>query len=413
MTARLDTAAIHAAEGPDPVTGAYSPNLVMTTNFACAWEELDFGAPTIGWDAPLLYSRWGNPTVRQLEHKLAELERAEEVVAFPSGMAAISSLLLHSLGAGDHLVVSDVCYPGTLALARRTLPRLGIDVTPTDLSDADEVRAVLRPSTRLILAETPANPILRLTDLRELAAIAHNAGALLAVDGTFAPCTITRALELGADFVVHSLTKFYAGHGDVIAGAVAGDAERMRALREEAVGRFGEALSPFNAWLVLRGIATLAPRMKLHVDNAMQIAGWLEDHPLVERVLYPGLASHPQRHLAERQMAQPGSMLAVRIAGGEAAARRVAERLRVFHYAVSLGHHRSLALFLPTDAMQRGTLNLDTEHLRRYREYAGDGIFRLSIGLEDPDDLREDLDQALRAADAARLPSSKEAPCEA
>jgi methionine-gamma-lyase len=296
------------------------------------------------------------------------------------------------------VVVSDVCYPGTLALAAQTLPRMGIGVSRADLSDEADIRAALRPNTSVIWAETPANPILRLTDLRALAEIAHDAGAVLVVDGTFAPSTITRALDVGADIVVQSLTKYYSGHGDVIAGAAVGDGRHMRGLREEAMGRFGAALSPFNAWLVLRGMATLPLRMEAHSRNARYLAGWLEGHPAVERVHYPGLPSHPQYELACRQMAHPGGMVSVRIRGGEANARRVAERLRIFHYAVSLGHQKSLALYLPTAAMQEGTLRLDAEHLSRYRDWAGDGIFRLSIGLEAPEDLREDLHQALSAA---------------
>lgn len=392
------TLAIHAGEDADATTGAYAPNLVMATNFATSWDALDFSAPHIASDAPLLYSRWGNPTVRQLESKLAALEGGEEAVAFASGMAAISSVLMHLLGAGDHVVVSDVCYPGTLALASRTLPRMGIEVSRADLSDEADVLAALRPNTSVIWAETPANPILRLTDLRALAEIAHDAGALLVVDGTFAPSTITRALDFGADIVVQSLTKYYSGHGDVVAGAAVGPARQMQRLREEAMGRFGAALSPFNAWLVLRGIATLPLRTVAHSRNARFLARWLEGHPAVDRVLYPGLPSHPQHGLACRQMAHPGGMVSVRVRGGEVTARRVAEGLRLFHYAVSLGHHKSLALYLPTEAMQEGSLGLDAEHLSRYRDWAGDGIFRLSVGLEAPEDLRDDLDRALSAA---------------
>jgi cystathionine beta-lyase/cystathionine gamma-synthase len=347
-------------------------------------------------DSPFVYTRWANPTVRQLEEKLACLEGGQAAVAFASGMAAAAGLLLHVLRAGEHLVVSDVTYAGVAELVRDMLPRLGIQVTPADLSDPDELRRALRGNTRLVWAETPANPILRLTDLRAVADAAHQAGAELAVDSTFATPIATRPLELGADFVVHSLTKYIGGHGDALGGVVVGPAERLARLRQDTGIHGGGTLSPFNAWLILRGAATLPVRMAAHAHNALCVARFLETHPRVRRVLYPGLGSHPQAELARRQMANFSGMLAFQAERGAELPQQLAERLEVFHYAVSLGHHRSLIFYLATDDLQEHSYRLDAEHLARYRAFAGDGLFRVSVGLEDAEDLCADLDQALR-----------------
>jgi len=217
----MRTQAVHAGEAPDPSTGASSPNLVMSSTFV-VHEPVSFSATNIDAETPCLYGRWANPTVRQLEAKLAALEGAEGCVAFASGMAATTAVLLGTLSAGDHLVVSDANYPGTAELVRDTLPRLGIDVSPVDSSDPARIEAAMGPQTRLVWVETPANPILRLTDVAAVAEIAHRAGARLAVDSTFATPVATRPIELGADYVVDSLTKYIGGHGDAIGGAVLG-----------------------------------------------------------------------------------------------------------------------------------------------------------------------------------------------
>jgi methionine-gamma-lyase len=389
------TRAVHAGEGPDPITGATTPSLVMSTTYALDEADTTFSALGLTEDLPYIYSRWSSPTVDRLEAKLADLEGAEAGLAFASGMAAVSSLFLHLLGKGDHVVVSDVGYAGTAELVRDTLPRMGIEVTPVDLSDLEELEGALRDSTRLVWAETPANPILRLTDLRAVAELAHQAGAGLAVDSTFATPVATRPIELGADYVVHSLTKYMGGHGDALGGAVLGRAEALGELRQEGLIHLGGVLSPFNAWLVMRGLVTLPLRMAAHEEGARQVARFLEEHPRVTKVTYPGLPSHPQHDLAKRQMENFSGMLTFQVEDGWAMARRFVERLEVFHYAVSLGHHRSLIFYLDTGRMQTSSFRLDEEHLHRYRELAGDGIFRVSIGLEDPGDLCADLEQAL------------------
>ena len=344
---------------------------------------------------PFIYTRWGNPTVRALEQKLAALEGAEACVAFGSGMAASAGLLLGTLSTGDHLVISDVNYAGTAELVRQTLPRFGIDVTPVDTSDVDLVRSAMRTETRMIWLETPANPILRLADIAAIADIARDAGALVAVDSTFATPIATRPIELGADFVVHSLTKYIGGHGDAMGGAVLGSAREIKRLMSEAVVHHGGVISPFNAWLIMRGAATLPIRMSAHEATATAVAQFLESHGKVDRVLYPGLASHPQHQLAKHQMHNFSGMISFQVADGLATAKRMAKRLEVVHYAVSLGHHRSLVYWIGTDEVMRSSFQLTGDALERYRAFAGDGVLRLSIGLEDAEDLCADLDRGL------------------
>ena len=397
----INTRAVHGGEIVDPATGASAPNLTMSTTFALdepagfsihAFEGADEAA---GGERPYIYTRWGNPTVKMLEGKLAALEGADDCVAFASGMAATSALLLTVLSAGDHLIISDVNYAGTAELARATLPKHGVATTAVDTSRMDEIAAAMRPETRMIWIETPANPILRLTDIAAVAAIAKQHGALLAVDSTFATPIATRPIELGADFVLHSLTKYIGGHGDALGGAVLGSVKALTPIREHALVHFGGCISPFNAWLIARGAATLPLRMKAHEAAATQVARFLEDHPAVKRVLYPGLPSHPQRELAARQMANASGMLSFQASDGEALAQRMAKQLEIVHFAVSLGHHRSLIYWIETDAMMESSFRLTGEQLARYREFAGDGVFRLSVGLEDPEDICSDLAAAL------------------
>lgn len=393
----MRTDAIHAGEEPDPVTGAATPNLVMSTTFVVD-EPMAFSAMGYESERPLMYTRWGNPTLNQLAAKLAALEGAEAAEVYASGMAATSALLLGLLSAGDHLVMGDVLYPGTAEMARTTLPRLGIEVTLVDSSHLAAVEEAVRPQTRLVWIETPANPILRLTDIAGVGSIAHASGAELVVDSTFATPVATRPLSLGADYVLHSLTKYMGGHGDALGGAVLGDADRLERINAEATIHYGGTLSPFNAWLIMRGVATLPLRMAAHEAGALEVARFLESHPGVTRVTYPGLPSHYQHELAKRQMDNFSGMLTFQVPDGEQVANRLRSELRVFHHAVSLGHHRSLIYWLPTDEMVANSFRLEGDQLESYREMAGEGIFRTSIGLEDPADLVEDLDRVLAGA---------------
>ncbi|HEY9595076.1 MAG TPA: PLP-dependent aspartate aminotransferase family protein [Spirochaetia bacterium] len=393
----FSTRAIHAGEEPDPATGASAPNIVMSTTFVVDAGR-PFSAEDFDEDAPFIYTRWGNPTIAQLEAKLASLEGAEGCVAFASGMAAATGLLLQKLGPGDHLVLSDVSYAGVAEFAKDYLATHGVEVTRCDLSDTHNVEMAMRKNTKIVYAETPANPLVRLTDIARVAKIAHAAGARLVVDSTFATPVAQRPLELGADFVVHSLTKYLGGHGDAIGGAVLGRREDMIALRTGASIHFGGIISPFNAWLIMRGLATLPLRMRAHEEGATAVARFLESHPRVRRVIYPGLPSHPQAELARRQMANFSGMLTFQVKGdGAAAAAVFSKKLEVVHYAVSLGHHRSLLYYLPTDDMLRTSFAMTPEQEASYRAYAGDGVFRFSVGLEDPADIIADVDRALAA----------------
>lgn len=395
---RPETQALHAG-APGPGLGApVSPPLVASTSFFTHPDAVGFSASDMTDDTPHFYTRWSNPTVGLLEARMAALEAGAGAVCYASGMAAVSALFLSRLKAGDHLVLSEVCYAGVAELAHDTLARFGIEVTAADTSDPSSVAAALRPTTRLVHLETPANPILQLADIAAIAALAHQAGAELSVDSTLATPIATQPLTLGADYVVHSLTKYVCGHGDALGGVVvARDAGALVALRQGALVHHGAAMSPFAAWLMVRGLETLPVRMRVHEDNARSVAGFLLAHPAVEAVHWPGLPTHPQAALAQRQMRNFSGLLAFRARGdGRDLARRLAERLRVFAYAVSLGKTRSLLFHIPTDDLLRTSFRLGADAAGRYRAWAGDGVFRVSVGLEHPQDLIEDLDQALR-----------------
>jgi cystathionine beta-lyase/cystathionine gamma-synthase len=407
----LETLALHAGEEPDPQTGALRLPLHLASSFRLpGFGRRLFDALFMQSERPPhAYSRWSNPTLRALEERLAALEgvgaapRAGHPAAMvtATGMAAISALLLTFLSQGDHVVANEVCYAGSVELFGEHLPRLGIDVSLVDTSDLGQVRAAVRPETRLVYVETPANPILRIADVAALAEVAHGAGALLAVDSTFAGPTIQRPLALGADYVVHSLTKYLNGHGDALGGVIIGPPAGIRRIRKEMLVHLGGALSPFNAWLIQRGLATLPLRMERHCQNALEVARFLETHRRVKRVVYPGLVSHPHHELARRQMSAGGApayggMLTFQLKGGLGAAITLAEKIRLFQYATSLGHAHSLLFYYPTDLYVDAAAYLDAAQKKRIREWMGDGIVRASIGLENVEDLIGDLDQALR-----------------
>ena len=394
MTRRFRTRAVHAGEKPDAVTGASSPNIVMSSTFAHE-EPLGFSINSFEGESPFIYSRWSNPTTKQLEGKLADLEEAEECLTFSSGMAATSAVLLSILSSGDHLVISNVNYPGTAELVRESLPRMGIEFTAVDTSDLDMVEKAIKPNTRLVWVETPANPILRLTDIESVAEIAHSRNALLAVDSTFATPVATRPINKGADLVIHSLTKYICGHGDALGGAVLGRKDTLEVIRQEATVHFGGVISPFNAWLIMRGVATLPIRMQAHENTAMDIAKWLLEDSKAQSVCYPGLPNHPQHDLAQRQMDNYGGVLSFTVPGGESLARKLAKSLELVHYAVSLGHHRSLIYYLNTSELNSSSFHLEGMELEKYRAVAGEGLFRISVGLEDSADIINDLSTVL------------------
>jgi methionine-gamma-lyase len=392
----LSTLAIHAGDEPDEKTGAVG-DLTMSTTYVVR-ERAGFSAHDLGENTPFIYTRWGNPTVDALQRKLAALEGTEAALCFASGMAATAAVFLSVLSVGDHVIVSDISYAGVAELARETLPRFGIEVTPVDMSDLGALEAALRRNTRLIHTETPVNPVLRLTDLAAVSKMARAAGALHSCDSTFASPVATRPAEFGVDLVIHSLTKYIGGHGDAVGGAVCGNKELLGRIHVESAIHHGGILSPFNAWLIARGAGTLPLRMRQHEENALAVAKFLESHPAVSAVFYPGLPSHPQHELARRQMKNFSGMIAFRPrskAAGEAIAERMMSGFKTIHYAVSLGHHRSLCFWMDADGLVQSSFKLEGRQLAAWRDWAGEGFFRLSVGLEDAEDIIRDLDAVL------------------
>ncbi len=390
----VQTQAIHGGERIDPANGASVPNIVMSSTFVVD-EEVSFSANNLTAESPFIYTRWDNPTTQQLEHKLALLEQAEACLAFASGMAASASVMFAHLSQGDHLVISNTNYPGTAEFARNTLTRLGIEVSPVNTADPDSVANAIRDNTRMIWIETPSNPLLKISDISAIAQLAKAQKALLVVDSTFASPIATRPLALGADLVVHSLTKYIGGHGDAMGGSVCGAQSLIGPLRGEALVHYGGVISPFNAWLIMRGMATLPLRMRAHQENAMALANFLENETKVQLTLYPGLESHPQHALAKSQMDNFSGMISFRCADGKTMFKSMMEKLEVIHCAVSLGHHRSLIYLMQTDDLIDSSYHLEGVELEQYRDTAGDGLFRFSVGLEDPQDLINDLSRVL------------------
>jgi cystathionine gamma-lyase len=380
---RFSTKQIHAGVEPDPVTGAILTPIYQTTTYV--QESVDRYLSR-GYS----YSRSGNPTVRALERKLAELEGGADCACFATGMAAIHAVLLAHLSAGDHAIVSDVAYGGTYRLCTKVLRRFGVTFTFADTSSPADVRRSVRDTTRLILTETPANPTLKLTDIAAISAIASERGIPHAVDNTFLTPYYQRPLELGADLVIHSTTKYLDGHNATVGGAVvsrgAEQDERARFIRNAT----GTILSPHVAWLTLQGCKTLSVRMDRQSASAMALARFLEAHPKVERVCYPGLESFPQHELARRQATGFGAMVWFEVRGGVAAGKRLMDSVRLWSLAENLGSVESLVTHPVT------MTHADVDEAERARVGITDGLVRLSVGLEDVEDLIEDLEQALR-----------------
>jgi cystathionine gamma-synthase len=374
----FNTRAIHAGQEPDPATGAVIVPVHLTTTY----KQDGVGGLRGGYE----YSRSANPTRTALQEALAALEQGTTGMAFASGLAAEDTLLRTVCEPGSHIVLGGDAYGGTFRLISRVLSRWGIEHTAADLNDADALRAAIRPTTRVIWCETPTNPLLNIADIALTAELAHDAGALLVVDNTFASPYLQQPLTLGADVVVHSTTKYLGGHSDVVGGAlVTADAELGERLAYHQ-NAMGAVAGPFDAWLVLRGIKTLGVRMDRHQDNAARIVDFLEGHPAVGRVLYPGLPDHPGHLIAGRQMSGFGGMISFRLAAGEEAALKVCERAQLFTLAESLGGVESLIEHpgRMTHASAAGSP----------LEVPGD-LVRLSVGIEDADDLLADLEQAL------------------
>lgn len=369
----FDTTAIHAGAEPDEATASLAPPIHLSTTFQHGIE----GEALHGYT----YVRDGNPTQSRLETALAAIEGGESALAFASGMAAASALM-QSLSEGAHIIFPSDGYYGLRALSNEYLPRWGFTTSLVAIEDLDAVRRALRPETRAIICESPSNPLMNVADLAALAKLAHEANALLIVDNTFASPAIQNPIALGADVVLHSTTKYLGGHSDVQGGALIlrRSGELLPALeRTRQIG--GGVASPFNSWLVLRGIRTLAARMRVHCENARAVAAFLAQHSSVEAVHYPGLASHPGHEIAKRQMSDFGGMLSFRVRGGRQAAFDLLKKVKLFTVATSLGGVESL---IEHRASVEGPTTMSPENL-----------LRVSIGLEHYADLIEDLRQAL------------------
>ena len=381
---RFGTRAIHAGQSPDPSTGAIMPPVYLTSTYV---QE----SPGIhkGYD----YSRTVNPTRSALEANLAALEGGAHGIAFSSGMAA-GTAVLHLLSQGDHVVSCNDLYGGSYRLMRQVFERQGITFTFLDPTNLDAFRAAFQPNTKLVWIETPSNPLLRITDIAATCAIAKEHGALTVVDNTFITPYLQRPLSLGADIVLHSTTKYLGGHSDVIGGALIANDDELSARLHFLQNAVGAVPGPMDCFLVLRGTKTLHVRMDRHMDNAMKIATWLESHAAVTKVLYPGLPSHPQYDLAQRQMSGPGGMVSFEVVGDIDGSRAVAEAVALFALAESLGGVESL--------LDSPAIMTHASIPREERIAAGfhDGLLRLSVGIEHVDDLIADLDQALAAIPA-------------
>ncbi|PRY70097.1 methionine-gamma-lyase [Glaciihabitans tibetensis] len=384
-TLRLLTQAVHAGNSIDPGTGAIRTPLVLANSYAL--PEDPSAISWSGTDVPL-YTRNSGVNQLALQEKLAVLDNGEDAVALASGVAALHAVFFTFVSSGDHVVVADVVYEASYRLFAELLPeKYGIQATFVDTSDLDAVRAAIRPNTKLVHAETPANPTTRIADIAALAQIAHAGGALLSVDSTFASPLLLKPLDLGADLVVHSLTKYINGHGDAMGGAVIGSRSLINRIKSDAMVDVGGVISPFNAWLITRGSVTLPLRMRQHSSNAQAVAEFLEADPRVAFVAYPGLASHPQHELAARTMPHGfGGMLAFAVRGDPDIQNQFVSNLRIITSAVSLGHDESLIVHV-------GTSGPRAQHYPA--EFKKWGHLRLSVGLEDPDDLVADLAAAL------------------
>lgn len=369
---RVETLAVHAGHQVDPATGAVAAPIHLSTTF-----ERD---PEGGYAHGFIYGRSANPNRQALEQGLAALEGGEEAAAFGSGLAA-SSAVLQALAPGDHVIAPTDVYHGMTKLLREVYMRWGLEVSFVDMTKLDSVKEAVRGKTKLVWVETPSNPLLKITDIAAVAEIAHAAGAVCACDNTWAPI-VQRPLDLGADFVMHSTTKYLGGHSDVTGGAIvakekSGFSERIREIQTTC----GGVPSPFDCWLILRGMRSLPWRMRAHSENAFKVATWLADHQRVERVHYPGLAQHEGHEIAARQMSEFSGMLSFEVRGGKEAAMGVAAKTELFVRATSLGGVESLI-------EHRASIKGEDPRTPQ-------GLLRLSVGLEHPDDLIEDLAQAL------------------
>ena len=381
----FSTRAVHVGNEVDKDTGAIRRPITMANSYALPYDPTDMNWSSADGN---LYTRNGGANQKYLQEKLSSLEGGEDCVVLASGVAALSGLFFSLLQTGDHVIFSSVTYIAVYRLLNELFNnKFNVETTIVDTSDLEAVKAAIRPNTKLIHIETPGNPTLSISNIEEIAKIAHQNGALLSVDNTFASPYNQRPIELGADFVVESLTKYINGHGDAMGGAIIGKKEYLDIIRAQAQVNLGGTISPFNAWLIMRGAVTLPLRMQRHNDNALKIARWLEKQPGVSFVAYPGLESHKGHEIAEKQMINGfGGVLSFGLKADHDTHNRFVQNLNIITSAVSLGHDESLIVFLGE--------NDERQYL--YPEEFHNGFFRFSVGIEDADDLIEDLRQALK-----------------
>jgi methionine-gamma-lyase len=388
MSFEIETDIVHGVHQSDHETGSLSMPIYQTSTFI--FENAEQGARRFKKEEEgYIYSRLGNPNTDVLAKKVAILEGFEAGISVGSGMAAVSNVLLAAARAGDHIIVDETVYGGTHYLVEDEIRHIGIEVTRVDASHPEQVRSAMRPNTKLVLIETPANPTLKLIDIKAIAEITHAGNALLCVDNTFLTPYLQKPKDLGADIVLHSATKYISGHGDVVAGIVVGNKDFI-AKAYKVMTHYGWSLAPFNAWLLLRGLKTLAVRMDRHNENALQIAQWLESHPQISEVYYPGLKSHPQFDLAAKQQKGNGGVISFEMKGGYSAGKNLMDRVNLCTLAVSLGDCDTLIQH-PASMTHAGMSEtaLKEAHITP-------GLVRLSVGLESPKDIIADLEQAMK-----------------
>ena len=393
----INTDLLHAHQLHARLTGSYAPQamahvspIYQTSTYIL--EDFDTAVYLNQHvDEGFVYTRFGSPNCDELEKKIAHLEHAEAALATASGLGAISTAVMSIVKAGDHVVFGDVIYGCTYALFAKVLTNLGVTYTRVDTTDPQKVADAIQPNTTLVYVETPANPTLKISDIAAISQVVHaHPGISMVVDSTFASPYLQNPLDLGADLVVHSATKYLSGHGTVTAGIIAGSKERIDRCRMPYLQCFGAVLDPFAAWQLMQGMKTLGIRMERHCSNAMKVAQFLEQHPKIDRVYYPGLPSHPTHEIAKKQMHGGfGGMMSADIKGGMDAVRTVMNNVKVFSLATSLGNVDSLIQHSPSMS------HFDMSPEERYASEIFDGQVRLSIGIEDVDDLIADLDQAL------------------
>jgi len=387
---KLSTKNIHLGlEEIDPVFGSVTPPIFTTSNYR--FKNAAQGAARFsGKEKGMIYSRFTNPTVDLLAKRLSALEEGEEAIVTASGMAAISLVLLHFLKKGDHILAHKVIYGGTFEFISRILPRFGIEVSFCDFSHEKEIENSIQKNTKILYFESPTNPLLEVLDIKKIASFSKKKGLITVFDNTFAPPPLQYPLKLGVDIVVHSLTKYIGGHSDLIGGAIIGGKKHLEPLFQKSFIFFGPTLSPFSSYLALRGLTTLEVRVKKQSENALKIASFLEKHPKIEKVYYPGLKSHPNYHLAKKQMTAFGGVLSFVVKGGYKKAESLVNRVKIINLAVSLGAVESL--------IEHPASMTHSELTPNERKKAGieEGLVRLSVGLEEVEDLIYDLERGLR-----------------